>query len=165
MFIQSHLVHAIFTYGLKGSFLIPFAASDKLIKSIFFKKIGSISKLFTEWLVQNVQRVWDAGKPYPPILLAKNPADKSMYRCFQNSSDPFSVSGWHQCEGERYSRALTTVCTHVPNGSKTTLNCRPSFPCNKGTINSLWLFKIMHSYHLVKTYMCITSHKTKAMEI
>lgn len=32
MFIQSHLVHEIFTYGLKGSFLILFAASDKLIK-------------------------------------------------------------------------------------------------------------------------------------
>lgn len=70
MFIQSHLGHEIFTYGLKGSFLIPFAASGKLIKSIylfFSKKVGSISQLFTEWLVQNVQRVWDAGKPYPPI--------------------------------------------------------------------------------------------------
>lgn len=32
MFIQSHLVHEIFTYGFKGSFLILFAASDKLIK-------------------------------------------------------------------------------------------------------------------------------------
>lgn len=69
MFIPSHLVHEIFTYGLKGSFLIPFAACDKLIKSIFFffKKIGSISKLFSEWRVQNAQRVWDAGKPYPTI--------------------------------------------------------------------------------------------------
>lgn len=67
MFIQSHLGHEIFTYGLKASFLIPFAASDKLIKSFFSKKVGSISQLFREWLVQNVQHVWDVGKPYPPI--------------------------------------------------------------------------------------------------
>lgn len=32
MFIHSHLVHEIFTYRLKGWFLILFAASDKLIK-------------------------------------------------------------------------------------------------------------------------------------
>lgn len=60
MFIQSHLVHEIFTYGFKGSFLILFAASDKLIKYTKQKNqesLGSISQLFTEWLVQSVQCV------------------------------------------------------------------------------------------------------------
>lgn len=68
MFIQSHLVHEIFTYGLKGSILILFAASDKLIKKKKNQEsLGSISQLFTEWLVQSVQGGWDARTPYPPI--------------------------------------------------------------------------------------------------
>lgn len=61
MFIQSHLVHEIFTYGFKGSFLILFAAYDKLIKYAKqkIKKVWVPFQLFTEWLVQSVQHVWD----------------------------------------------------------------------------------------------------------
>lgn len=56
MFIQSHLVHEIFANGLNDSFLILFAASDKLIKykTTNQESLGSISQLLTEWLVQSV---------------------------------------------------------------------------------------------------------------
>lgn len=67
MFIQSHLVHEIFTYGLKGSFLILFAASDKLIK-YKTQKIKKVWFPFDSCLQNGWSKVLSmSGKPYPAI--------------------------------------------------------------------------------------------------
>lgn len=167
MFIQSHLEHEIFTYGLKGWFLIPFAASDKLIKSFFFfprKSVPFHSCLQNDWskmfsvsgmLGSHIHQFsWQRTQ----LIRACTDVFKTALTCFQSLADT-SVKVQDTAEHWRLSAHTS------PTAGKTTLNCRPSFPCSEGTINSLWLFKIMHSYHLVKTYTCITSHKTKAMEI
>lgn len=127
-------MHEIFTYGLKGSFLILFAASDKLIQK------------------KKIKKVW---VPFHSCL--QNDWSK-MFSVSGMLGSHIHQFSWQRT---RLIRICTDVFKIALTRFRNTTLQRPqsSFPCSKCTITSFRLLKITQNYHM-RTMMC-TLHPMK----